>query len=350
MAPPAQAELQSSKSKHAIVLHGQVCAVLAAATGASASLLAARGVNAPTAQSAFVDALLALIFSDDACDAAPGAHVWLLIAVFDVEGNYLIVKAFQHTSMTSVMLLDCFAIPCVLLLSKFALGARFTWVHLVGAGACVVGAALCIGSDVLPRPWGAGAGAIHLAPTPHPLVGDALCLAGAALYAASNVMQEHLVRDLPTPGAFLGRLGVAGFCVSVVQAVVLERRQIAEAWTTLASDPSANMYLALFVATMVALYVLTAEFMVRSDATFYNLSLLASDAWAILFSAVVVHALPPPLYFLALVAMVAGVITYHSRPSPTAPPVLGRARTRSAGSGTESPLLPRNAAPAGAVC
>ena len=127
-----------------------------------------------------------------------------------------------------------------------------------------------------------------------------------------------------------------------MQAAILEHRQIADAWWTLASDdPAANIYLVLFVATMVLLYSLTAQFMAKSDAAFYNLNLLASDAWAILFSAAVARALPPPLYFLALVAMVAGVVTYHSRPSPTAPPVLGRARTRSAGSGTDSPLLSR---------
>ena len=127
-----------------------------------------------------------------------------------------------------------------------------------------------------------------------------------------------------------------------MQAAVLEHRQIADAFWILASDePEANVYLVIFIGTMVALYTFTANFMLKSDAAFYNLNLLASDAWAILFSALVARALPPPLYFLALVAMVAGVVTYHSRPSPTAPPVLGRARTRSAGSGTDSPLLSR---------
>ena len=141
---PLRELTRSTSTKHAIVAHGQLCAVLAAATGAGASMLAATGVNAPTAQSAFVYAILALIYADDASSSEPGALVWLAIAIFDVEGNYLVVKAFQHTSMTSVMLLDCFAIPCVLVLSKFALGAQFTRLHLVGAAACVVGAALTV--------------------------------------------------------------------------------------------------------------------------------------------------------------------------------------------------------------
>ena len=104
MVQQAHGELErTTTNKHAIVAHGQLCAVLAAATGAGASMLAASGVNAPTAQSAFVYAILALIYADDASDTAPGPLVWLAIAIFDVEGNYLVVKAFQHTSMTSVM-------------------------------------------------------------------------------------------------------------------------------------------------------------------------------------------------------------------------------------------------------
>ena len=63
MAQQAHGELErTTTSKHAIVLQGQLCAVLAASTGAAASLLAASGVNAPTAQSALVYAILALIY------------------------------------------------------------------------------------------------------------------------------------------------------------------------------------------------------------------------------------------------------------------------------------------------
>ena len=48
------------------------------------------------------------------------------LAVADVEGNYFAVKAYQYTSITSVMLLDCFTIPCVMVLSKIFLHAKVT--------------------------------------------------------------------------------------------------------------------------------------------------------------------------------------------------------------------------------
>jgi solute carrier family 35 protein F1/2 len=39
------------------------------------------------------------------------------LAVLDVEGNYLVTKAYQFTSITSVTLLDSMTIPAVMVLS-----------------------------------------------------------------------------------------------------------------------------------------------------------------------------------------------------------------------------------------
>ena len=44
----------------------------------------------------------------------------------DVEANFLIVKAYEYTTITSVTLLDCFTVPCVVVLSAAALGKSIT--------------------------------------------------------------------------------------------------------------------------------------------------------------------------------------------------------------------------------
>lgn len=46
--------------------------------------------------------------------------LYLLLAVADVEGNYFLVKAYQYTTITSVQLLDCFTIPCVMVRAPLA--------------------------------------------------------------------------------------------------------------------------------------------------------------------------------------------------------------------------------------
>ena len=58
-------------------------------------------------------------------------------------------------------------------------------------------------------------------------LGDGLVLAGAALYAVSNVGQEYLVKQ-HNRLEFLGMTGVFGSIVSAVQIVVLERQQLSQ--------------------------------------------------------------------------------------------------------------------------
>lgn len=55
--------------------------------------------------------------------------VYALLAIADVEANYLVVKAYQYTSITSIMLIDCFTIPCVMVLSKAVLRASVSEWH-----------------------------------------------------------------------------------------------------------------------------------------------------------------------------------------------------------------------------
>lgn len=48
----------------------------------------------------------------------------MLLALADVEGNFLVVCAYKYTSISSAMLLDCFTIPVVMLLSAVFLNAK----------------------------------------------------------------------------------------------------------------------------------------------------------------------------------------------------------------------------------
>ena len=59
------------------------------------------------------------------------AWKYLVCALADVEANFLVVKAYQYTTITSIMLLDCFTIPCTMVLSKIFLGYRVHCFSLV---------------------------------------------------------------------------------------------------------------------------------------------------------------------------------------------------------------------------
>ena len=67
------------------------------------------------------------------------------------------------------------------------LSARYSWRHCAGAALCVASLGLLVATDVS-QPNQAGS-------QMKPAAGDAIVLAGAALYALSNVAQEKLLRE-----------------------------------------------------------------------------------------------------------------------------------------------------------
>lgn len=71
-------------------------------------------------------------------------YSYLPLALIDVEANFLVVLAFQYTDLSSVMLLDCWAIPCVMVISHFWLGHRFVRLHFIGAALCVLGIVIIV--------------------------------------------------------------------------------------------------------------------------------------------------------------------------------------------------------------
>ena len=63
-------------------------------------------------------------------------------------------------------------------------------------------------------------------------------------------------------------------------------------------------------------YILTARFLLISEATFLNLSLLTADIWSVLFTVIAEEIVPQPLFFVALTMIVSGVLIYELAPSP----------------------------------
>ncbi len=156
--------------------------------GTTSGVLAQSGINAPTTQSFFNYLLLAVT-----CGAV---HMWqsravrrpflsnkwfvyLGLAVLDVEGNYLVTKAYQFTSITSVTLLDSATIPAVMVLSWLVFRSRYNVGHVMGSVLCTAGLALLVLTD------GSGSETDGSAP----IVGDVLVIAGAVVYAVCNVAQ-----------------------------------------------------------------------------------------------------------------------------------------------------------------
>jgi solute carrier family 35 protein F1/2 len=181
----------------------------------------------------------------------------MFVALCDVEGNYLAVKAFQHTSLTSVMLLDCFSIPSSMILSALLLGVRYSKAHYIGTFMCICGLVLVVLSDSLSKKGENDSSN----DADGFLLGDLMVLASSILYAASNVGGEFMIKSRDYK-FYLSRLGFFGSIISLIQLAVLEKEElISTTWNF------RNVGLiSIFVLALLLMYILTSVFLGKGDA------------------------------------------------------------------------------------
>ncbi|CAH0514835.1 unnamed protein product [Peronospora belbahrii] len=115
---------------------------------------------------------------------------YFLLAFADVERNFLVVCVYKYTSISSIMLLNCFTIPVVMVLSMVFLRAKYTRWHFVSVLFCLVGISVLVISDVLQDEKRMLKASWNMSG----FYGDLLCLLGSAVYACSNLGQEYLVK------------------------------------------------------------------------------------------------------------------------------------------------------------
>ncbi|KAF8397841.1 hypothetical protein HHK36_016766 [Tetracentron sinense] len=206
-----------------VLFLGQLVSLNLAATSFASSLLASLGVDAPLTQSFFTYLFLALVFGSILLYRRQRLQVswywYVLLGFVDVQANYLVNKAFQFSSITSVTILDCWTVPWVIILTWVFLGTRYSLWQFLGAATCVAGLGLVLLSDA----GVAGGGGKK------PLLGDVLVVAGTLCYAMSNVGEEFCVKKKDLVEV-ISMLGVFGLLVSVA---IVERKDLeAVAWST----------------------------------------------------------------------------------------------------------------------
>ncbi|KAK6045953.1 hypothetical protein COOONC_16542 [Cooperia oncophora] len=200
---------------------------------------------------------------------------YFVLALIDVEANYMIVYAYQFTNLTSVQLLDCSTIPMVLLLSWLFLSVRYLISHIIGT---------------------------------HRVVGDLLCLGGSMLYAIANVSEEFLVKQ-HSRMEYLGMVGLFGSLISGVQLAVLEHKNLAQMdW----SAATIGCFI-LFALSMFTFYSLVTIVLQKTSALMFNLATLTADFYSLLFGLFLFKDSFHYLYFVSFVVVVTGSVIYSIR-------------------------------------
>ncbi|KAF3456132.1 hypothetical protein FNV43_RR00780 [Rhamnella rubrinervis] len=279
---------------------GQFLSLLITSTGFSSSELAKKGINAPTSQSFLNYVLLAIVYGSIMLYRKKALktkwYYYVLLGLVDVEANFLVVKAYQYTSITSVMLLDCWSIPSVMLLTWIFLKTKYRFKKITGVALCVAGLVMVVFSDVHAGDRAGGS---------NPRLGDILVIAGATLYAVSNVSEEFLVKNADRI-ELMSMLGLFGAIISCIQIVILERSEIKSIhWSAGAALPFFGFSVAMFM-----FYSLVPILLKISGSTMLNLSLLTSDMWAVVIRFFAYHEKVDWMYFVAFAGVVVGLVIY----------------------------------------
>lgn len=241
--------------------------------------------------------------------ASPWAY--LGIALLDVEANYVTVLAYRYTTITSITLFDALAIPSAMLLSLVFLKRRYTAIHYCGVVTCMAGVVYNVLADSQTTSVRSNA------EYPRKLLGDTLAILGGLIYGANDFLAETCVKNFGGSTEFLAMLGLFGFCISIVQALVVERDEILAFFQQgNACSVSTGLGLMLaFTVTNTLSYIGASQFLIVSEAAFLNLSFLTGDFWSLAFAIVGEGIVPSPLYFVALVLTISGVIVYEMGPN-----------------------------------
>ncbi|XP_068698574.1 solute carrier family 35 member F1-like [Montipora foliosa] len=300
-----------------ILALGQLLSWLVCGTGIFSQLLVTNyGIEIPTSQS-FLNYLLLGLAYTTALSCRPRDFIvtlkergwkYFILALFDVEANFLVVKAYQYTNLTSVQVLDCFTTASVLALSWLFLKVRYQCLHYLGVAICLIGIACLVIADYFgSRNYGSGK---------NQAIGDVLVLCGAIMYGISNVAQEFIVKNFSRT-EFLGMIGLFGTIISAVQMIILERHQLSALLQYPYQVDNIVLYIVGFGVCLFILYNLMPIAMQFSSATLVNLSLMTADFYSLLCGLLLFHYKFSALYLGSFAFVIIGVIVYNLKPTPT---------------------------------
>lgn len=289
------------------LLAGQLVSLCITCTNVTTTELGIRGWALPTTQSTFLYFTLFAIYTPFTIYRY-GFKGWaemifrdgwkyIILAAADVEGNFMVVKAYQYTDLLSCMLLDAMAIPSCLFFSWLWMRTRFHWTQILGVIICLGGMAMLVGSDIITDKTAS----IAL----DKAKGDGFMIAGAILYGFTNATEELFVRKRPLYEV-VGQLGMWGVIISAAQAGGLEARDYKNhTW----NGATVGLILT-YTVGMLILYTVAPLLYRMASSTFYNLSILSADFYGLLFGLFLYHFDPYWLYFVSFAVIILGLITY----------------------------------------
>jgi len=293
-----------------IIVLGQVLALCITGTNTFSGLLARIGTSIPAFQTFFTYVLLNLVYTTYTIYRV-GFKGWfqivvkdgwkyLILAFFDVEGNYFVVLAYRYTTILSAQLINYWAIVVVVVLSFVFLHVRYDWAQKLGVLTCVAGMGILLASDHI---TGANGGDVS---SRNQLKGDLFALVGATCYGLSNVAEEYLVSKRPLYEV-VGQLAFYGMIINGVQAAIFDRNS----FHTATWNGKVGGYLVGFTLLLFIFYTGAPILFRLASAAFFNISLLTGNFWGVIIGIRVFGLRVHWMYPIAFVLIMVGHFVYY---------------------------------------
>lgn len=230
----------------------------------------------------------------------PGKITVIILAFFDVEGNYFIVLAYQYTTILSAQLINFWAIVVVVIISFLLLRVRYHWAQILGILVCVGGMGVLLGSDQI---TGSAGGSQSKG---NQIKGDLFALLGASCYGLANVTEEYFVSKRPLYEV-VGLLAFFAMIINGTQAAIFDRDTIRDMhWSG-----EVGGYLAGYTICLFIFYSITPIVFRLASAAFFNISLLTANFWGVIIGVKVFGLSIHWMYPIAFVLIIVGQFIYY---------------------------------------
>ncbi|KAL2395160.1 putative solute carrier family 35 member [Exophiala dermatitidis] len=293
-----------------ILILGQILAICITGTNTLTTLLANEGTNIPAFQTLFNYVLLNLIYTSYTIYKY-GFRKWtqlilrdgwkyIILAFFDVEGNYFTVLAYRYTTILSAQLINFWAIVVVVVISFLFLKVRYHWAQVLGILVCIGGMGLLLASDHI---TGASGGDVS---SGNQLKGDLFALVGATCYGLSNVYEEWFVSGRPLYEV-IGQLAFWAMIINGAQAGIFDRHQ----FRTATWNSKVGGYLTGYTLILTLFYTMVPVLYRFASAAFQNISLLTGNFWGVIIGIRVFHYHVHWMYPIAFTLIMIGHFVYY---------------------------------------
>ena len=161
--------------------------------GVFSTLLANKGYSTPMLQLAILYLLLWVwickYWKSSRILTLKDIGILSISGILDWHANFLVVKAYSYTTITSVMILMVFTVPSAVFLSVVFLKVRYRWVHYISSVISILAVVVIVIWDIFESKNDESASEIGI------IFGDIFWIIGVFLLAATNVYQEWLLQN-----------------------------------------------------------------------------------------------------------------------------------------------------------